>query len=809
MSRVRSKSPTAEVRPPARRFSARYAVVGLVCALVIFGAGGLIFADWYSTLPEEHAHATYVGRQSCISCHQAEAQKFANSHHDKAMEVATETSVLGDFSGVEVEHDGIRSRMYKDGDRFMVRTEGPTGEMADFEVKYTLGVEPLQNYMVEFDRTADMRDDEIARLQVLRLSWDTRAKKWFYLSPPDVYDKLAPDDELHWCGIGQRWNTMCADCHSTNVQKNYDQVSLQYKTTFSEIDVSCEACHGPGSTHVKLAKSPSLFWDRKLGYGLTANLKGESNEAQIQACAECHARRQTLADGYNPGDDYWDHYSTELLARLVYQADGQVEDEVFEHGSFLQSKMYHKNVRCTDCHDPHTAKLKHQGNQLCTSCHQHPAGKYDTPLHHHHKEGSAGASCVECHMPVTNYMEVHGRRDHSLRVPRPDLSVELGTSNACTGCHLDQQKLRDEVRAAGGKTNADHLKQYLHFIVAARGGDEVVTKELARLDQWAADAVDKWYDKKPLQAKEPKHFAYALDAARRNDPAAPKLLAEVVKNRLLPGIVRATALQEWGDLGGDDVLAASQAQLDDAHPLVRAAAAMNVAYVDADARARLLTPLLKDEAFVVRRIAARALAEMAGNLSGDDRSLLQLELNEWVRGMLANNDRAGAHLAIGDLRLQLRQYEAAQEAYQLAIAVEPLALGPRTKLANLLEALAADQVIPAESHGGVRKEVLELRKQELELMARDAERAPDLAIVQYRYGRELVAHNELDKAIETLKRAVELDPTVTEYQLVYAQALYLNKQTDNALDQIRAVLQRHPNHRAAQQLLEEIQQQRK
>lgn len=789
--------------PPAPRFTTKYLLAVLVCIGMIFGVGSLIFADWYRALPPD-THATYVGRQSCISCHQTEAAKFANSHHDKAMEIATPETVLGDFSGVELEHDGIRSRMYKEGERFMVRTEGPTGELTDFEVKYTLGVDPLQNYMVEFDRTPGMSEDEVARLQVLRITWDTRNKKWFYLSPPDVFEKLAPDDELHWCGIGQRWNTMCADCHSTNVQKHFDERELRYRTTFSEIDVSCEACHGPGSTHVQLANRFSLFWDRHLGYGLTAKLKGDTNEAQVQACAECHARRQTLDSHYDPGDKFDDHYATALLDRLIYQADGQVEDEDFEHGSFLQSKMYHKNVRCTDCHDPHTAKLKHEGNKLCTSCHQHPEGKYDTPLHHHHKEGTPGASCVECHMPHTTYMELHARRDHSLRVPRPDFSVELGTSNACTACHLDQKKLREEVRTAGGKLNADHLKQYLNFVQAARTGDETVVKELARLDQWAADAIEKWYGKKPGKPDDPKPFAYALDAARRNDPQAPELLAAVVKSRVYPGIVRATALQEWGALGGGAMLKASQQQLDDANPMVRAVAATNIAQMNAEKRAELLLPLLKDQTFMVRRIAARGLVGTMDQLSSDDRSLLQLELNEWVRGLLANNDHAGAHLAIGDMRLQMRQFEAAQEAYQMAIAVEPQALGARTQLANLLEALAADQVIPQESHAGVRQEVMTLRKQELELLKRDAERAPQLAIVHYRYGRELVTHNELTTSLTPLAKAVELEPTNAEYQLVYAQALFLNDQVDKAREQIESVLKREPQNAAAQQLLEQL-----
>src|SRR5690606_24502038 len=217
---------------------------------------------------------------------------------------------------------GVVSRLFRDGERYMIHTEGPDGEMADFEIKYVFGVSPLQQYMVEFDRTDDMADSEIARLQVLRISWDTLAKKWFYLPPPDVKEKLAPDDDLHWTGIAQRWNNMCADCHSTNLRKNYDPHSGRYRTTFSEIDVSCETCHGPGGAHVKLASSRSLFWDRKLGYGLP-DLKSTDNNVQIDACAPCHSRRRIVHPDYRPGQSLYECFANEPLQETTYHCDGQ------------------------------------------------------------------------------------------------------------------------------------------------------------------------------------------------------------------------------------------------------------------------------------------------------------------------------------------------------------------------------------------------------------------------------------------------------------------------------------------------------
>ena len=247
-----------------------------------------------------NVQATYVGRSSCAECHATEVEQWTGSDHDRAMEPATDANVLGDFADVEFTLHGITSRMYRQGEEVHDPHGGsrrPTGRFRD---QVHAGIRPLQQYMVEFDRPADMPAHEIARLQVLRISWDTVQKKWIDVPPPDVSGKLSPDDPLHWTGIAQCWNIMCAYCHSTNLQKNYDVASGIYHTTFSEIDVSCEACHGPASLHVQLAAAKSLFWDRKRGYGLP-RLKGVDTQPQIDSCAPCHSRRGMLAPNFQPG----------------------------------------------------------------------------------------------------------------------------------------------------------------------------------------------------------------------------------------------------------------------------------------------------------------------------------------------------------------------------------------------------------------------------------------------------------------------------------------------------------------------------
>ena len=233
----------------------------LIPVAILLICGALYAArDWYVAVPADAvSRATYVGRATCAECHESETRQWQGSHHDHAMEVATEQSVLGDFDDSSFSRMGVTTRFFRTGDQFFVNTEGPDGKHHDYKIAYTFGVDPLQQYMIQFDD---------GRVQVLRIAWDTKREQWFYVPPPDVLDeRIEPGDPMHWTGISQNWNTTCAECHSTNLQKNYDLAQDQYHTTFSEINVSCETCHGPGSAHVELARNRTLFWDRNVGYG--------------------------------------------------------------------------------------------------------------------------------------------------------------------------------------------------------------------------------------------------------------------------------------------------------------------------------------------------------------------------------------------------------------------------------------------------------------------------------------------------------------------------------------------------------------
>ena len=192
--------------------------------------------------------ATYVGGAACVPCHPAEAERWRGSHHDLAMQPAKADTVRGGFTGTTFVKDGVTSTFLRRGGRYLVRTDGPDGRLAEYPVAYTFGVEPLQQYLLPLSG---------GRLQALSIVWDTRpaaagGQRWFHLHPKERIDHR---DVLHWTGPAQNWNHMCAECHSTNVRKGYRAAEDRFDTTWTDVDVSCEACHGPGSRHVAWAEA--------------------------------------------------------------------------------------------------------------------------------------------------------------------------------------------------------------------------------------------------------------------------------------------------------------------------------------------------------------------------------------------------------------------------------------------------------------------------------------------------------------------------------------------------------------------------
>jgi len=727
-------------------------VTSVVLLAIAVAAGYLFFRD--GTAPPAPAAtipaAQHVGSAACRDCHQKEHAAWQGSHHAAAMQEANDKTVLGNFDNAKFAYAGTTSAFFKRDGKFFVNTDGPDGRLADYEIKYTFGVTPLQQYLIAFPD---------GRMQALSIAWDARPKaeggqRWFHLYPAE---KITHADPLHWTKLQQNWNFMCADCHSTNLRKGYDAAADRFMTTWSEINVGCEACHGLASNHVAWARKEGdwrryeapgrglgvvfnerrgVAWAIDPATGNASRSRPRESAKEIETCARCHARRAQIGDDYVPGRPIGDAFLVAPLEEGLYWPDGQMRDEVYNHGSFAQSKMFARGVTCSDCHDPHSQQLKAPGNAVCAQCHL-PA-KYDAPAHHHHPAGSKGAACAACHMPSTTYMVVDPRHDHSLRIPQPDLSVKLGTPNACNNCHTDKPA------------------------------------------QWAADAVQTWYGRTPAAYQT---FGEAFAAASRRAADARSRLLTVAGDRAQPAIVRASTLERLALDPTPIAIELASNALNDPDELVRRSAVQLLARVDPAVGVRYLPRMLEDPVRAVRIEAARALAaQPPDRIPAEYRAAFNRALDEYLAVQRFNADRPEGHLNLGALHVERGELDKAEAEYKRALELAPGTVQPVVNLADLYRAR------------GDEKRTEELLRGALKTHAASAPLHHALGLAYARQKRQ-------KETLAELAEAVRLAPDVPRYAYVYGIALHSFGDTAKGIAALEQAHRRFPGDRAILQAL--------
>lgn len=744
------KSPADTTRHSVKRRVAERVLYGLAIAAAI-GVVVVGFLIWQQPSPTSTPAASrpapdvpaarFVGHAACVSCHRAQADAWRGSQHAQAMQPATSATVLGQFDGTRFTYNSVTSTFFRKDDRYFVRTDGPDGKLADFEVKYTFGVHPLQQYLVPFPD---------GRMQALSIAWDARPKaegggRWFHLYPNE---RINHRDPLHWTRLNQNWNYMCAECHSTNLRRNYDPQTDRYATTWTDINVACEACHGPGSNHVAWAKKETgweklgdakglairlderkgVSWAMDAASGNARRSRATESQRETETCAVCHARRGTLGTDPGPTGRLLDTHDLSLLREGLYHADGQQLDEVYNHGSFLQSKMHAQSVTCSDCHDPHTQKLRAPGNAVCAQCHA-PA-KYDAGAHHLHPANSAGGQCTACHMPTRTYMVLDPRHDHSLRVPRPDLTLRIGVPNTCNICHQDKDP------------------------------------------RWAADAIAKAHgpERKSFQT-----YAEALHAGRSGGPGAQDMLIALSKDAAAPTIARATAVAELRRFPDRAALPAVEQALLHFDPLLRAAALDTLLSFPSDLRATLAERLADDPVKAVRVKAGRALA--AAPLEGvapEQRKKRERAFAEYVASQEAVAERPESHANLGTFYAERGGNERAEAEYRHAIRLQPDFVPAYVNLADLYRSLGREPDAGA-------------------TLAEGLKRVPADASLLHTLGLLRVREKRSAEALPLLKRAAEAQPANARFAYVYGIALHSSGKQTEGIAVLKRALERSPN----------------
>ncbi|MCL7763682.1 tetratricopeptide repeat protein [Polaribacter sp. Z014] len=567
-------------------------------------------------IPDDH----FLGDQKCKECHQDQFKKWKGSDHDKAMQIADSVSVLGDFNNKKFVSQGVTSHFYKKDTDFYVNTEGPDGENHDYKIVYTFGVTPLQQFIVQFPN---------GHYQCLRTAWDSVKNKWFDLYPDF---KVVHSEWLHWSRGGLNWNNMCADCHSTNVRKNYEEKTHSYDTKFAIINVNCEACHGPGKQHVA---DVAEFGEKYVASGTFQMTTDTAPRELVDECARCHMRREQFSEFFNFEGTLLDHYYPQLLEAPLYQADGQILDEDYVYGSFLQSKMYNNDVTCTNCHDAHTLKLKFDGNKLCAQC--HAPETFDTPEHHFHQPNTDGAKCINCHMPGRFYMGNDFRRDHSFRIPRPDLSVKYGTPNACAGCHKDKD------------------------------------------DVWAAKSFKKLFGE-----VDSIHFSDKLAPGITMQPNGHVGLIELMHDKHQPELVRASATKVLSNYNAQNFVQDYISLLNDDSALVRGASVDVLSSVNSTDYTAYFLPLLEDPK---RSIRIKAFYGLGGVKEADIPEVYKESYakvkKEFYLNLKTNADFVGSRMKRGDYYLKQGNMAKAIESFESALSIDNINNQIRISLATL------------------------------------------------------------------------------------------------------------------------------
>ena len=646
------------------------------------------------------------------------------------MQDATPATVAGDFSDVRSTFHGMDTRFFREGDDYLVETVGPTGDPGEYTVRYTFGYRPLQQYLID-------RGDGV--LQAFDVAWDTRpepeGQRWYHLQPDEP---ISPAHPFFWTRHAMNWSSQCADCHSTHVVKTFDADKQAFTTDFAEVNVGCEACHGPAGDHVGLAKSNALADAKHGGFGASrpapiewryqavdaiAEPQGTASDHEIDMCGGCHSLRTPLTTDPS-GKPYHEAYRLELLDDIRYFHDGQIREEVFVLGSFLQSKMHVRGVTCGNCHEPHSGDLIFPGNGVCAQCHRPDV--YDVTSHHRHPVGKPGSACVDCHMPARTYMGVDDRRDHSFPIPRPALSAELGVPNACADCHQEQD------------------------------------------DQWAVQSLRRW----GVEAG-PAHWGLVHRRLRRGDPDALSAVEALLESGDLSPLVKASLLAQTSNMGTRALAEVIRPWLGDPDPLIRRGAVAGTLGLPGDVRWWMLANRRNETHPGVRFEMAIALSETYPALSPVARRTAAPLFEEYREALRASADLVASQNALARLEVQMGQVQSAERAFARALEIDSTSLPALVDFADLRRAQGREQ------EAGT-------------LLQRALAAVPDSGTANVAYGLHLVRLSRYEEALEPLSKATRTPDAQPRFFHIYAVAQDSLGNRDQAVATLRLGIERWP-----------------
>ncbi|TPV58350.1 hypothetical protein FJ444_09925 [Aestuariibacter sp. GS-14] len=690
-----------------------FSIKSLICSSLL-----VILLFITSILSCANGNEIYVGAQACISCHKSQGDAWSRSDHFQSMQPATPDYVLGDFSDFHFTAGKRTTRFYKQGEHYLIETLNEKGKAQSYPVQYVFGYYPLQQYLLE---------TEEGRLQAFDVAWDSRpvsdgGQRWYQLQDDSVTD---PDHPFFWTGYYQNWNSRCAACHTTDFAKQFNADTNQYQSTWTDINVACESCHGPGKEHITRVKSKTYSLTqsglqelgKKLAFHFSegdpiARSTGNASETSLtlNICGACHSRRAELQEPITTAP-YHQQFQLEGLNEPLYFSDGQIRDEVFVLGSFLQSKMATAGVTCTNCHDPHSGDTILPGAQVCSTC--HAPDVFAQPLHTNNHEG---ADCLDCHMPERIYMGVDARRDH--RFHRPS-SKHPNSGSPCLACH---------------------------------------TKES---EEWVSNALVNWPKRKGASTDTLGEWAAINNRLSASDPTAVLEAIMHLNNTNLPVLESAALVEKIVTFAPREIINSVFDLARDEDPLARQSAARAAANLPETERYKIWLTLSQDPMRSVRSVVASTILSDSPEWFTRSPELTAL-LDEYQRILLRSQDHPGANLGLASIATYKQDLPAAIKFYEFALTVDPQHIPSLLSYADFLR--------------NVGKEA-----KARELLQRALKYGSDIASVQFAYGLQQIRDKDYQAAIAHLRLAANSDDAVPRFSFVFAVALWQQNQRQQAV----------------------------
>jgi hypothetical protein len=467
--------------------------------------------EWF---PASLKVAEYAGAAACAECHQKAYEEWKGSPHGRAMALPDDQTVLAPFDGKPVRlRDGTVTPSREAGGWFMTMRSASGEERHRVELVLASGRQH-QDYVT---RTPE------GNLVPLPIYWSTVGHRWNPIGPyfGGALDRAAP---IYW-GRSEVMELKCFNCHLSQARHRAD--GKRVETTWVDLPVNCEACHGPGRAHIaarrvgKADDYPNL------------HLVGKEEEGRL--CGRCHAIKVE--------SDYGDDLFPLTLAFPGFRPDSTQFSTSYQYAGHASSECYVKgSMTCAHCHTPHSQKARDlagasaegkDSNKQCTVCHR---DRIETAAARKHTRHGDSVRCIDCHMRRTFIRDTperdHETSDHAISIPRPRETLEFGIPNACDRCHKDKgTPWALEAVTKWGATRATGVRDSVRAIALARRQKPEATPMLLAL--LAAPGTGLYLRQSCLQLlthqpRDPEIAAAAEPYTRDADPYLRSLAYEVL-----------------------------------------------------------------------------------------------------------------------------------------------------------------------------------------------------------------------------------------------------------------------------------------